>query len=214
MKSLKVLFILTLVFSLKLQAQVDTTKPNNLLDEITLEDKEVVPLLPSRMIITQRLMWGKHGMMRNFDNFELTPEKRQKELKLRRTLLVTHQVLGFATMGAMIAQGIVGAKLYSNGGENLEDLHKNLAVAVNTGYFTAAGLSLFAPPKMVNERKGYSSIKVHKWLALVHMTAMIATNVLAGQTEGPNGATYKPYHRAAAYTAFGAFAASMIIIKF
>jgi hypothetical protein len=46
------------------------------------------------------------------------------------------------------------------------------------------------------------------------MTAMIATNVLAGQTEGPNGATYKPYHRAAAYTAFGAFAASMIIIKF
>jgi hypothetical protein len=46
------------------------------------------------------------------------------------------------------------------------------------------------------------------------MTAMIATNVLAGQIEGPNAATYKPYHRAAAYTAFGAFAASMIIIKF
>jgi hypothetical protein len=37
MKSLKVLFILTLVFSLKLQAQVDTTKSNNLLDEEQLE---------------------------------------------------------------------------------------------------------------------------------------------------------------------------------
>ena len=44
------------------------------------------------------------------------------------------------------------------------------------------------------------------------MSAMIATNVLAGMTEdNPN---LKKYHRAAAYTAFGAFAASMIVIKF
>ncbi len=214
MKSLLSVCFLTLLFTIQLQAQVDTTKGDNLLDEITAADKEVVPLLPTRMILTQRLLWGKHGMMRNFNTFELTPEKRQNELKIRRTMLVTHQVLGFATLGGMIAQGFVGAKLYNKGGENIKDLHENLGAAVNIGYFSTAALSLFAPPKMVNERKGYSSIKVHKWLALVHMTAMIATNVLAGQIEGPNAATYKPYHRAAAYTAFGAFAASMIIIKF
>lgn len=214
MKSLLIVCLLTLLFNSQMQAQVDTSKANNLLDELTAEDKEAAPLLPNRMILTQRLLWGKHGMMRNFDNFELTPEKRQNELKIRRTMLVTHQVLGFATLGGMIAQGIVGAKLYNNGGRNLKDLHENLGAAVNIGYFSTAALSLFAPPKMVDERKGYSSIKVHKWLALVHMTAMIATNVLAGQIEGSNAATYKPYHRAAAYTAFGAFAASMIIIKF
>ena len=83
---------------------------------------------------------------------------------------------------------------------------------MNIGYFTTASLSLFAPPKALDERKGYSSIKIHKWLAVVHMSAMIATNVLAGMTEdNPN---LKKYHRAAAYTAFGAFAASMIVIKF
>ena len=73
---------------------------------------------------------------------------------------------------------------------------------------------------MLNERKGYSSIKLHRGLAVIHLSAMIATNVLASMMEGrdSNGNSnlekYKPYHRAAAYTAFGAFAASMIVIKF
>jgi hypothetical protein len=41
---------------------------------------------------------------------------------------------------------------------------------------------------------------------------MIATNVLAGLVDDhPN---LRPYHRAAAYTAFGSFAISMIVIKF
>ena len=106
---------------------------------------------------------------------------------------------------------IIGGKLY-NGRYDLKDTHEALGAAVNIGYFTTASLSLFAPPKALDERKGYSSIKLHKWLAVVHMSAMIATNVLAGMTEdNPN---LKKYHRAAAYTAFGAFAASMIVIKF
>jgi hypothetical protein len=157
------------------------------------------------------MLWGEKGLMRKFNRFELTPEKRQNELKLRRTALAAHQVLGFATMGGMLAQGIVGSRLY-NGNNNLKDTHEALGAAVNFTYFTTASLSLFAPPKLIDERKGYSSIKVHKWLALVHMSAMIATNVLAERIE--DRPDLKPYHRAAAYTAFGAFAASMLIIKF
>ena len=153
--------------------------------------------------------------MRNFNAFELTPEKRQNELKVRRTMLVAHQIMGMATLGGMIAQGIVGAKLYNAGPSNyrsLKNTHEALAAGVNFGYFSTAALSLFAPPKMLNERKGYSSIKLHRGLAIIHMSAMIATNILAGQLESnPN---LKPYHRAAAFTAFGAFAASMIVIKF
>ena len=149
--------------------------------------------------------------MRKFDRFELTPEKRQVELNLRRASLKAHQAIGLITLGGMIAQGIVGAKLY-NGDYKLKDTHEALAVAVNTGYFTTAGLSLLAPPKAIDERRGFSSIKAHRWLAMVHLSGMILTNVLAGQIEG----NYKlrPYHRAAAYTAFGAYAASIIIIKF
>lgn len=206
------LLILFLCFlSTHLYAQTDSTQNNSLLQELNASTADQEKLLPNKMMITQRMLWGEKGLMRKFNRFELTPEKRQNELKLRRTALAAHQVLGFATLGGMLAQGIVGSRLY-NGDYNLKDTHEALGAAVNFTYFTTASLSLFAPPKLIDERKGYSSIKVHKWLAVVHMSAMIATNVLANRIE--DRPELKPYHRAAAYTAFGAFAASMLIIKF
>ncbi len=199
----------------KSQAKKDTTATVDLLGEMNQTGQEKVKLLPDKIIFTQRIFWGEKGLMRNFNAFELTPEKRMNELKVRRTMLIAHQIMGMATLGGMIAQGIVGAKLYNAGPANyksLKNTHEALAAGVNFGYFSTAALSLFAPPKMLNERKGYSSIKLHRGLAIIHMSAMIATNILAGQLEG--NPSLKPYHRAAAFTAFGAFAASMIVIKF
>ena len=199
------------ITTLKSNAQVETQQGNNLLDDLTSASSDSVKLLPDHFLFTQRLLWGQKGLMRNFNYFKLSPEERERELRIRRTMLTTHQILGFATLGGMIAQGIVGSKLY-NGDIGLKGTHEALAAGVNFGYFTTASLALFAPPKMLDERKGYSSIKVHKILAIVHLSGMIATNILAGQLEShPN---LRPYHRAAAFTAFGAFAASMIIIKF
>jgi hypothetical protein len=43
------------------------------------------------------------------------------------------------------------------------------------------------------------------------MAGMIATNVLSGMLE--SNPEVKPYHRAAAYATFGAFALSIIAIK-
>lgn len=210
----KLIFMVILLIgatALKSNAQVDTQQNNNLLNDLTSASSDSVKLLPDHFLFTQRLLWGQKGLMRNFDYFKLSPEERERELRIRRTMLTTHQILGFATMGAMVAQGIVGSKLY-NGDIGLKGTHETLAGVVNFGYFTTASLALFAPPKMLDERKGYSSIKVHKILAIVHLSGMIATNILAGQLEShPN---LRPYHRAAAFTAFGAFAASMIIIKF
>ncbi len=210
MKYFLLIFFLCFL-STHLYAQTDSTQNNSLLQELNASTVDQEKLLPNKMMITQRMLWGEKGLMRKFNRFELTPEKRQNELKLRRTALAAHQVLGFATLGGMLAQGIVGSRLY-NGDYNLKDTHEALGAAVNFTYFTTASLSLFAPPKLIDERKGYSSIKVHKWLAVVHMSAMIATNVLANRIE--DRPELKPYHRAAAYTAFGAFAASMLIIKF
>jgi hypothetical protein len=210
MKTIIFSTFLILLVSFELTAQIDSTKSINLLNDISVT-KDSVPLLPNKFPVTQRLLWGKKGLMRNFSAFELTPAKRQDELKIRRTMLVAHQTLGFVTLGTMIAQGIVGSKLY-NGDRSLRDTHEGLAAAVNFCYFTTASLALFAPTKMYNERKGYSSIKLHKALAIVHFSAMVATNILAGQIEG--NPELKKWHRAAAFTAFGAFAASMIVIKF
>lgn len=210
MKKLIILTLLSGLFALQAMAQTEPSQSDDLLQDITSEDN-VQPLLPDHYPFTQRLLWSEKGLMRNFDAFELTPEKRQNELLIRRKMLVAHQVLGFATLGGMVAQGIVGARLY-NGHNELLGTHESLAAGVNIGYFTTAALSLFAPPKMLDERKGLSSIKIHKYLAIVHLSSMIATNILAGQVE--HNPDIKPYHRAAAYTAFGAYALSMIVIKF
>ena len=213
MKKSIYLALLIIILAPGLRAQNDTIKLNNLLEEILLAEKDSVPLIPNKFPFTQRVLWGKKGLMRNFNAFELTPAKREEELKIRRTMLAAHQVLGFVTLGGMVAQGIVGSRLYSgNATHNLHQTHENLALGINICYFTTASLSLFSPPKMLDERKGYSSIKLHKALAFVHLSGLIATNILAGQLE--SNPDLRPWHRAAAFTTFGAFAASMIVIKF
>jgi hypothetical protein len=211
MKALVFISLFTVILSISSYAQKDTTATVDLLGEMNQATPAKESLLPGKIMFTQRIFWGEKGLMRGFNAFELTPEKRQKELKLRRNMLVAHQIVGFATLGGMVAQGIVGAQLYN--GKDVKGLHEGLATAIEIGYFSTAGLSLFAPPKMLNERKGYSSIKLHKILAMIHFSGMITTMVLAGQLEN-NYEAIKPWHRAAAYTTFGAFAASMIVIKF
>ncbi len=214
MKTILCAFAVFLVFSTQLKAQSDSITVNNqndLLSEISSPKTDSVQLLPDKMIFTQRLLWGENGLMRKSGKFALNNENRMKELKIRRTMLVAHQILGITTLGGMVAQGFVGSKLY-NGNQSVKDVHETLAGGINLCYFGTAALALFAPPKLINERKGYSSIKVHRALAIVHLTGMIATNILAGQLEAHPD--LKPYHRAAAFTAFGALAASMIVIKF
>ncbi|NOZ45979.1 MAG: hypothetical protein GXO79_04270 [Chlorobi bacterium] len=203
--------IIALLISETLIAQVDTTQSLSLLNEVLTENNDNMVLLPENFLFTQKILWGNNGLMRNLKYFKLTPLNRQNELKIRRIMLVSHQALGFATLGGMVAQAIVGTQLY-NGNIKLKDTHEIIAAGVNFGYFTTAGLSLLAPPKMVKERKGFSSIKLHKALAIIHLTSMITTNILANLIEGnPN---LRPYHKAAAFTAFGSYAAAMIAIKF
>ena len=192
-------------------SQDKTGNINDLLQDLSSLDTENQKLLPDHFLFTQRPLWDEKGLMRNFDRFQLTPEKRQEELNLRRTMLTAHQYLGFATLACMTAQGIVGQQLY-NGKTDLRSTHEGLAAAVNVTYFSTAGLALFAPPKMTENKSGFSSIKLHKTLAIIHFTSMVATNVLAGMLE--SDPSIKPYHRAAAFTAFASLTASLVVIKF
>lgn len=186
---------------------------DDLLKDLMQTQDTTTSLLPKKMLFSQRIFWGEHGLFRGAS--PLTAANREKELKLRRSMLVTHQVLGFVTLGEMIGQGIVGAKLYNYTGSNyrnLKDLHEGLGAAVNFTYSTTAIMSLFSPPPLINRDKKVSSIRLHKWLAVVHMSGMIATNVLAGMINDHQN--LKPYHRAAAYTTFASYAAAVIAIKF
>ena len=186
---------------------------DDLLKDLMQTQDTTTSLLPKKMLFTQRIFWGEHGLLRGVS--PLTAVNREKELKLRRGMLVTHQVLGFVTLGGMVGQGIVGSRLYNAKGDkynNLKDIHEGLGVAVNFTYSTTAIMSLFTPPPLINRDKRASSIRVHKWLSVLHMSGMIATNILAGMIQDhPN---LKPYHRAAAYTTFASYGAAVIAIKF
>lgn len=184
---------------------------NDLLKQLQQEEKVDTALLPPKVILTQRMLWGEKGLLRKWNISPLTVEQRKKEMQTRRFMLKAHQILGFVTLGGMVAQGIVGSQLY-NGKSNLKNTHEAMATGINITYSMAAMMSLFAPPPLVNRDKGLTSLKLHKWLALVHMSGMIATNILAGQID--NNPDLKPIHRAVAYTTFASYAAAVVVIKF
>lgn len=195
-------------------ATSDPSSADDLLAGLT-DSTERQPLLPSRMIFTQRVFWGPKGLLRVMNVAPLTSEGRVKELKIRRTMLIAHQIGGFVTLAGFVAQGLLGAKLYHARGQEYVDTkrwHERSATFINVTYGTTLALSLTAPPPVVGARRGFTWIKAHKYLAIVHLTGMIATNILAHQIQ--TDSSLKPYHRAVAYTTFGAYAASILALTF
>ena len=163
-------------------------------------------LLPRKMIFTQSLLWGENGLFRKTFISELSLEQREKELKVRNVMLKVHQIIGYLTLAGMVAQGIMGGRLY-NGDYDLYDTHKTLGKWVTVSYFAGAGLSLFAPPPLVKKKvKGFNSIKMHKWLAYIHFSGMIATNAWSKED--------KDWHKYAAYSTFASYATAILVFKF
>jgi len=209
MKCIKYIYVFVSLFSL---FSVQTFAQNDTIRENKKESiEEVQKLLPEKYLITQKILWGRKGLMRNFTKFELTQDSRNFEQDLREKMFKAHRYIGYATLAGMVAQGIVGERLY-RGHSELKDVHEGLAAAVNIGYFTSAGFALFAPPRLNYKTSGFSTFKLHKYLAVIHLSSMIATNVLSGMLE--NNPKLKPYHRGTAYIAYGSFFASMIVIHF
>lgn len=196
----------------------DTTRVQTGTDSLlaSLTDTAAPSLLPDRMVFTQRAFWGQKGLLRLTGLAPLNTESRQKEIKIRRTMLVGHQIMGFVTLAGMVTQGILGANLYNAQGNDytrIRSAHQTVGTIINLTYATTALLSLTAPPPLVGKReRGLSSIKLHKYLAILHITGMIATNILAKQIR--TNVELKPYHRAAAYTTFASFATAIIVLKF
>lgn len=210
--------ILGLLLSFSCKAQTDS-----LLMMLQTDTAQKTSLLPARMVFTQRFLWGEKGLMRTWGKMPLNDANREKELKIRRTMLVAHQVDGFVTLGLMVAQGIVGARLYSYpvntdfrhdaGYRSIRNMHQDLGLATDITYFSTACLALFAPPPLINRKtKKTSSTTLHKYLAMIHFPAMVATNILAGYAR--HDTTLKALHRDAAYTAFASFGLAVLVMKF
>ena len=193
--------IIFLFFSISVFSQDDLFQ---ILDEES--EKSKTELLPKRMIFTQRILWGEKGLMRKIKWSPLNIEQREKELRIRRKMLKAHQAIGFVTLAGFIAQGIIGVQLY-NGNYSNYKFHKTVGHLTSISYFTGAGLSLFSPPPLINKKiKGFSSAKAHKYLATIHFSSMIMTNIFSNSN--------RKLHKLSAYTAFGSYAAAILVFKF
>ena len=198
----KFLFCIFLLWS-----TLSFSQGEDLFSSIRKETAKDESLLPNRMIFTQRALWGNNGLLRKAGIFPLNVEQREKELKLRRSMLKIHQVIGYLTLAGMVTQGFLGGKLYNNWERGLYNTHKTVGNLTSISYFTGAGLSLFAPPPLINKKtKGLSSIKAHKYLASVHFSAMLATNIFKNRNQ--------QIHKISAYTAVGSFAAAVLVFNF
>lgn len=193
-------FIFSIVYG-----QENKTLLNSLFDEKDVKENE--KLLPERMVFTQSILWGEKGIFRKTGISRLNKEQRTKELKIRKVMLKSHQIIGYLTLAGMIAQGILGGKLYKKWERDLYNTHKTVGNIVTASYFTGAGLSLFAPPPLVNKKvEGFNSIKAHKILATIHLSGMVATNYFSKKNTD--------FHKYSAYTTFASYFAAVVVFKF
>ena len=198
------LSLLALVLSINCFAQDFTKEFENLINT------EKPSLLPEKMLITQRILWGEKGLFRKTGIAKLSIENREKELIVREKMLKAHQIIGYVTFAGMIYQGILGGKMY-NGDYSVYDTHKTLGKIVTASYFTGAGLSLFTPPPLVSrEKEGLNNIRLHKILANLHLPAMIVTNIYSNKQHEAD--KYREIHKTAAYTAVASYTLAMITI--
>tara|TARA_B100000989_G_C19358064_1_gene392024 strand:- start:83 stop:718 length:636 start_codon:yes stop_codon:yes gene_type:complete len=203
---IKLSLITTFIIFINVNAQ-------NFSDEFeSLISQEKPSLLPDKMLITQRVLWGEKGLFRMVRISDLNIENREKELIVREKMLKAHQIIGYLTFAGMIYQGILGAKMY-NGDYSVYNQHKTIGNIVTVSYFTGAGLSLFTPPPLVSrEKEGLNNIRLHKILANIHIPAMIVTNIYSDKQHEAN--KYREIHKVSAYTAVASYSLAMFTIIF
>lgn len=215
MKKLSIL-ILLLATILKLNAQEspsigsDSIVPPIVCNDTLATDTAAMSLLPNHYLITKRLLWGEKGLIRQAGVLPLTAENRELEMTIRYRMNQGHQLAGLISLAGMIGSGITGQKLY-HGDSSMKGAHETMTGLTNAMYFTSLGLELFSPPGMKDRSSGLTSLNVHKALSVIHITSMLATNILSGMIE--NRPELVPYHRAAAITAFSSLLVATVVIK-
>jgi hypothetical protein len=176
-------------------------------------------LLPDKMSVLEKGLWGKNGLFRITGLAPLTPEARQSELKLRRAMLSIHQIGGFTTLGLMAISAYYGKKAYEFGpGSVYAEKHRTLVRATIATYTLTALFALMSPPPLIKRDDKGSSLTIHKTLAWIHGAGMIATAILGRRVrESTTLNDYnrlKKIHMGVAITTFTALASAMIVITF
>lgn len=167
-------------------------------------------LLPNRLGPMESVLWSEHGWMRRAFDFPLTPDSREHELKLRRTMLTYHQLGGYVTLASMVATCILG-QMVINGDDGLADAKIVSANATVALYFATAALSIFTPPPLIR-RENWSSTSTHKLLGILHFAGMVITPLIAPEFKQKD--TQRTLHQVSGYATTAIFGAAMLVMTF
>jgi len=117
----------------------------------------------------------------------------QRDVEIRRKLLVAHQVLGFVTLGTLIATDIVGQLNYndkyaSSGTDTgkFYSAHEGLGISVAT-LFGATGICALAAPNPYPKPIKFDAALVHKVSMAVAAAGMVLQIVLGPITATRDG---------------------------
>jgi len=171
--------------------------------------------LPDNMPLQTKLLWAENGLLRKTNLFQVD---RPRELELRTKMLQLHQKLALGTLGLMFAQGYLGFQLQdaTTNYMELSDRHAALGKVAFGSYLTSAMLSYTAPPALRYNRK-IDSIRIHRWLSIIHFTGMLALPYLGEKVSGPHDSIKSRdralyIHRGIAVTTISTMALSALII--
>ena len=172
-------------------------------------------LLPANLSIMEKALWGEDGYVREIGlEPPLTPDERRSELSLRRTMLTTHQIGGFLTLGLMGGAVYFGQKIIDGHPEYRRN-HQYWVTATIISYSATGLLAILSPPPLIR-RNEVSTTTLHKTLAWIHVAGMIITPILGGmiQRRSKNAIQSERIHQVSAYLTTATFAASMIVVTF
>lgn len=172
-------------------------------------------LLPANISFMEKALWGEEGFMRTSGMVSpLTPEERESELGLRRTMLSLHQIGGFTSLGLMLATAYFGQRTIDDTrSRSLRNDHQMFVTATIVSYSATALLAIFSPPPLIR-RNEVSTTTIHKTLAWVHAIGMIVTPILGSMIGRQRDSQKAHIHQIAGYFTTATFAASMITVTF
>tara|TARA_B100000686_G_C16659507_1_gene900100 strand:+ start:221 stop:856 length:636 start_codon:yes stop_codon:yes gene_type:complete len=127
--------------------------------------------IPDNMPLIKKPFWSEDGLFRRIN---IAPSNRYDELLIRKDMMQWHQKLSLINLSLMGYQYYIGKKMDDNPMEykqKYESTHRDLGYTTYTIYMTSAGLSIFSPPALEYD-KNLSSMKLHRYLSLIHFTGM------------------------------------------
>ncbi|MDP6878909.1 MAG: hypothetical protein QGI18_09945 [Candidatus Marinimicrobia bacterium] len=153
-------------------------------DSVVVDKESSLYILPDNMPLQTKILWSQNGLLRKTKLFNVD---RPRELVLRKKMLQLHQKLALGTLGLLFVQGYLGSKL-EDAGSNYSKISDNHALLGNIAigsYFASAMLSYTAPPA-IRYNKKIDSIRIHRWLSIIHFSGMIALPYLGKRVSNPN----------------------------